>query len=95
MSEKGDIEHNGGGSIKVADVDYERNQQLAALPDPDFDKTEEEKKAIVCTGLGRTPSSPARLANQTVGSQVDVEGRPVARALAFSAVSIDRNCSPS
>ena len=50
MSEKGDVELSGVASIKGAEVDYERNQQLAALPDPDYDKTEEEKKAIVRIG---------------------------------------------
>lgn len=74
MSEKGDVEHSGGGSIKVADVDYERNQQLAALPDPDFDKTEEEKKAIVRTEHQWILSTPIWHANPPAGPQVDVEG---------------------
>lgn len=34
------------GDLKQSNVEYERSQLLADLPDPDAGKSEEEKKAI-------------------------------------------------
>lgn len=47
MSEKGDIEQNSNSSLKAYNANSPRDQALAALPDPDIGKSDEEKKAIV------------------------------------------------
>jgi hypothetical protein len=49
-SDLGDVQRaesaNGQWGLKASNVDFERGELLANLPDPDFGKSEEEKRAI-------------------------------------------------
>ncbi|KAK7750164.1 hypothetical protein SLS62_007915 [Diatrype stigma] len=46
MLEKGDPEKTSNGSLKEFNAEYQRDQALGLLPDPDIDKSEEEKAKI-------------------------------------------------